>query len=604
MAAYARGVNEFIATHRRSLPLEFTLLGYQPRPWSVVDSLLICLYMYRDLTTTWRDEMVKQQMLAKGDKSKVEFLFPVAAEAGAQPGSNAWAIAGSRTASGKPLLSNDMHLEYSLPGLWYMAHLQAPDLDVSGVALPGLPGITVGHNRRIAWGITNLQFDVQDLFVEKIDERTGRYEYRGQVEQARPEREVIRVKGQAPVEMLVWITRDGPLFLTDGDRHMALRWTAAEPGLFQYPFLDIDRARDWGEFTTALARFPGPGSNFVYADVDGNIGFHAAGKLPVRRGYSGDVPADGASGESTWDGFIPFDRLPSVYNPPSGIIASANQDTFPDRYPYAVNGNFAAPFRARQIRDLLSARTGWKAADLLNVQKDIYSSPNKFLAEEIVAAYRRAGGANRALEPAVALLRNWNGQMAKDQAAPFLITLAYQYVRTAAAESASPSSGGEYQFTMAPSAIVRLLRERPAGWFPDYDQMLLRALADAVDEGHRIQGQDLSHWQYGDYLRIAINNPVMHQLPLIGKYFDIGTLSMSGSGSTVKQTTRSLAPSMRMNADLADWDRSLLNSTTGQSGQILSGHYSDQWRAWYNATSFPMQFEKVQAKGTLEFRPN
>ena len=284
-AAYARGVNYFIATHPTGLPLEFTLLGYQPRPWSVVDSLLVCLYMYRDLTTTWRDEILKRDMLANGDRQKVEFLFPLAAGAGPQPGSNAWAIAGSLTASGKPLLSNDMHLDYSLPGIWYMTHLQAPGIDVSGVALPGAPGVMVGHNQRIAWGITNLQFAVQDLYIEQFDDRTGRYFYRGQVEQARPERELIRVKGQPPFEIVVWVTRHGPLYVTDGNIHMALRWTAAEPGAIQFPILDIDRAQNWPQFTAALERFPGPGSNFVYADTAGNIGFHVAGKLPQRRGY-------------------------------------------------------------------------------------------------------------------------------------------------------------------------------------------------------------------------------------------------------------------------------------------------------------------------------
>ncbi|MGA2773008.1 MAG: penicillin acylase family protein, partial [Bryobacteraceae bacterium] len=179
LAAYARGVNHFIATHPGGLPLEFTLLGYQPRPWSAVDTLLLCLHMFRTLTTTWRNEIIKRNMMAEGDPQKVDFLFPVRATGDVQPGSNAWAIAGSHTASGKPLLSNDMHLEYSLPGIWYMAHLQAPGLDVSGVTLPGVPGVMVGHNQRIAWGITNLQFDVQDLYIEKFDDRTGRYLYRG-----------------------------------------------------------------------------------------------------------------------------------------------------------------------------------------------------------------------------------------------------------------------------------------------------------------------------------------------------------------------------------------------------------------------------------------
>ena len=603
MAAYARGVNFYIASNLNRLPLEFTLLGYQPRPWSVVDSILVCLHMFRTLTTTWPDEIVKRDMLARGDARKVEFLLPVGGGVGPQPGSNAWAIAGRHTASGKPLLSNDMHLEYSLPGIWYTAHIQAPGLDASGVCLPGAPGVIVGHNRRIAWGITNLQFDVQDLYIEQFDERTGRYLYSGAVEQARPEREVIRVKGQAAVEQVVWVTRHGPLFLTDGGQKMALRWTMADPGIFQYPILDIDRARNWSEFNAALARFPGPGSNFVYADVDGDIGFHVAGKLPKRRGYAGDKPVDGSSGNFDWDGYIPFDQLPAAFNPPSGIIASANQNTFPVDYPYPVNGNFAPPRRARQIRDLIGARGKWRAGDLLAVQKDVYSGFDKFLAGQIVAAYGKRGARNPGLDAAVDLLRSWNGQMEKDQGAPFLITLAYQYVRTAVAENAAPGSGPQYGATMAAWVIERLLRERPAGWFADYDDVLLRALADAVEEGRRIQGSDMKRWQYGRYFSITLSDPVVRRLPLVGKYFDIGPVPMSGSGRTVKQTTRGLAPSMRMNADLADWDRSLLNLQTGQSGQALSSHFRDQWPAYYGARSFPMQFDKVEAKSVLTFRP-
>ena len=600
-AAYARGVNQFIATHEHDLPLEFTLLGYQPRPWSVVDSLLVCLYMYRDLTTTWRDQIVKRDMLANGDRNKVEFLFPVDAGAGPQPGSNAWAIAGALTASGKPLLSSDMHLEYSLPGVWYMTHIQAPGMDVSGVALPGSPGVMVGHNQRIAWGITNLQFGVQDLYIERFDDRTGRYLYQGQVEQARGERELIRIKGQPPAEIVVWVTRHGPLYVIEGRQQMALRWAAAEPGAIQYPILDIDRAQDWQEFTAALERFPGPGSNFVYADVDGNIGFHVAGKLPIRRGYQGDVPVDGSSGDFDWNGTIPFDQLPSAFNPPSGIIASANQNTFPAGFPYPYSGNFAAPGRATQIRDLLSARRKWRPEDLLSVQKDVYSAFNKFLAAQLVAAYDRRHASNPGLDPVVALLRKWDGQMGKNQAAPFVVALAYQYLRTAAAESAAPGSGPQYQFSLAPVALEKLLRERPSGWFLDYDETLLRALADAVEEGRRIEGPEIGKWQYGAYWRVAIDNPVIHRVPVVGKYFDIGPVPMSGASSTVKQTTRTLAPSMRMNADLGDWDRSLMNVQIGQSGQIFSSHYKDEWQAWYGARSFPMQYHHVDAKSTLEF---
>jgi penicillin G amidase len=602
-AAYARGVNYFLDTHRGRLPLEFTLLGYQPRPWSVVDGLLICLHMYRDLTATWRRELTKRTMLGAGDPRKVEYLFPARLSPGPLPGSNAWAVSGRHTASGKPLLSNDMHLEYSLPGIWYMAHLQAPGLDVSGVALPGVPGIVVGHNRRIAWGTTNLGFDVQDLYIEKIDERTGHYVYRGQLEQARPEREIIRVKGRPAEELAVWVTRYGPLFIADGETRMALRWTAADTAGFEFPILEINRAQNWQQFTAALARWPGPAQNFVYADVDGNIGYHAAGRLPIRRGYAGDVPVDGTSGDFDWDGYIPFDKLPSAYNPPEGIIATANQNPFPPDYPYPVGGNFAPPDRALQIRNRLRAASRWTPGDMLGVQADVYSAFDRFLAAQIVAAYDRRRMPNPGLEPAVALLRNWNGQMDKDLAAPFLAELAYQHVRTAAAEIAAPGKGLMYDFQFAPAAIERLLRDRPAGWFADYDAMLLRSLADAVEEGGRIQGRNIARWSYGNSHGVTLVNPVIHRLPLIGKYFDIGPAPMSGSLTTVRQVTTALSPSMRMNADPGGWDRSLLNGPTGQSGQILSSHYRDQWPDYYNVRSRPMQFQKIDAKTTLEFRP-
>ncbi|MGA3260609.1 MAG: penicillin acylase family protein [Bryobacteraceae bacterium] len=602
MAAYARGVNAFVNGHLDNLPLEFRLLGYQPRPWSVVDSLLICLHMFRDLSTSWRDDLLKRDMLAHGDAHKVDFLFPARGSGSPPPGSNAWALSGAHTASGKPLLANDMHLEYGLPGIWYMTHLHAPGIDVSGVALPGVPGIIVGHNQRIAWGITNLGFDAQDLYIEKLDMRTGRYLYRGETEQARLEREIIRVKNQNTEEMPIWVTRHGPLFVNENDMPMALRWIAAEPGFVQYPFLDIDRAQSWVEFRAALERLPGPASNFVYADTDGNIGYQVAGRLPVRRGYAGDVPLDGSSGNFEWDGFIPFADLPTAFNPPGGIIATSNQDPFPDNYPYPVGGRFAPPYRASQVRARLQARQGWRAEDMLGVQCDVYSAFGKFLAGQLVAAYDNRHAHVTNLEDLVAMLRAWNGQMEIRGGAPFLIALAFPHVRTALAENAAPGAAGKYDFPMSYAVVEKLLRERPAGWFADYDEMLLTALVDAVEEGERIQGRDHQRWRYGAYSRMFVPNPVIHRIPWIGKYFDIGPVPMSGSPVSVKQVTARLAPSMRMDADLADWDRSLLNETIGQSGQVLSSHYRDQWDDYYAGRSFPMQFRKIEAASTLEFR--
>ncbi|HTQ54318.1 MAG TPA: penicillin acylase family protein [Bryobacteraceae bacterium] len=603
LEAYARGVNYFMVTHLRELPIEFTLLGYQPRPWSVVDTILIGLHMYRDLTTTWKDEVLKRDMLAAGDRAKVNFLFPPRSGAEMQPGSNAWAVSGARTASGKPILCDDMHLEYSIPGIWYEVHLQAPGLDVSGVSLPGAPSVIVGHNRRIAWGVTNLQFDVQDLYIENFDPRTGRYLYRGQWEQARQEREIIAVKGGPAVEMPLWVTRHGPLYIDDAKEHLALRWTAAEPGSFQFPFPEIDKAGNWQEFTRALARFPGPAQNFVYADVEGNIGYHATGLLPIRKGYVGDVPVDGSSGENEWQGFIPFEELPSFYNPPQGVIVTANQNPFPADYGYAVNGNFASHYRSRQIRDLLLARNGWRAADMLNVQKDVYSAFSQRLAEAIVAASDRQKTEPGEVAAVARLLRGWNGQMDKDAAAPMIVSLAYEHLKAHVAESASPKVGLRYKYQMAPAAIETLLRTRPAGWFADWDQTILQSLTEGLADGARAQGHDPAHWVYGKYLPLLLANPVGRHLPLVAGLFDIGPVAMSGSPTTVKQYNGVLGPSMRLDADLADWDRSLLEGTTGQSGQVLSRHYKDQWESYYYARSFPMQFDKVEAADVLTLAP-
>lgn len=614
MEAYARGVNAYIVSHRGRYGVEFTLIGYDPRPWSVVDSLLCGLQMFRTLTSDWRNKLIKQQMLRVGEPDKVNFLFPyrtgaefmpgAANESGGHPGSNAWAVSGAHSATGKPLLSSDMHLEYSLPGIWHMEQLDAPGMNVSGVSLPGMPGIISGHNERIAWGETNLGFDVQDLYIEKIDLRTGQYLYEGKIERARQERELIAIKGRGPEELTTWVTRHGPVFEIGNGEVNTLRWVAAEPGVFHDVFLDIDRARNWDEFRGALARYGGPGQNFVYADVDGNIGYQASGKLPIRHDYLGDVPVDGSSGKYEWDGYIPFDQLPRAYNPPDGFIVTANQNPFPADYPFPVSGVFAAPYRSRQIRDMLRA-SGNKLTpeDNLRIQKDVYSGFERFLGRQIAAAYQGRQGTSKIFDAAVAMLPAWDGQMDKDRPEPLITTLTYQYLRKAIAERASPGSGELYDAPIAPAVVERILREHPAGWFGDYKELILRCFADGMEEGQRMQGADPKRWKWGKYRFLLVTNPVVGRVPIVGKYFNVGPVPVSGGATTVRQTTAHLGPSERMNVSLANWDASLLNLPIGESGHIASLHYKDEWDAYYTGRSFPLQYQSVDAKSTVRFVP-
>jgi penicillin G amidase len=605
-AAYARGVNYYLETHRGRLPIEFTLLNYSPRPWRIEDTLLAALQMFRMLTTSWPEEIRKLHMLEKGDRVKVEFLYPARTGTEVAPGSNAWAVSGAHTASGKPILAGDPHLEWSIPSPWYLLHVKGGDLDVTGASLPGIPAVILGHNRRIAWSVTNLEFDVQDLYREQIDTQTGRYQMNGQLRQAGLERDWIGVKGQKPLQSDTWITAHGPVFLSDEGRNYSLRWTAAEAAGMEFPFLALDRARNWEEFNQTLRRYSGPAQNFIYADVDGNIGYHAAGVLPNRQGCRGDVPADGSTNSCHWAGPIPYDDLPQVYNPPSGIIASANQDPFPADYRYAVNGGFAPPYRAREIRTLLSNREKWKPEEMLSVQKDVYSEYLNFLAHQAVQAWDKHPNSSAQMRAAVDTLRNWNGQTEKKTAAPMVATLLDTELRKAAAKAAAPGVEGEYAARMAPVVIEKLLRERPAGWFKDFDELLINSLAAGISAGEKIAGSNVAEWDYGRWIELRLVHPVIGQLPVIGGYFNIGNIGpvpMSGSPSSIKQTTQRLGPSMRMVIDLGNLDQSLANVVTGESGHVMSRHYKDQWGAYYGGTSFPMQYDKIEAKDTLVVNP-
>ena len=603
MAAFARGVNFFIDTHRGRLPLEFTLLNYDPRPWTAADCWLAGLEMYRTLTSNWRMELTKASMLAAGDRAKVEFLLPPTGGSDPQPGSNAWAISGARTATGKPILANDPHLEFSLPSPWYLVALKAPGLNVTGAAIIGLPGVIEGHNESIAWGSTNLEFDVQDLYRERIDLRSGRYQAGDKVEQARPERDAIPVKGARTVVLTNWVTRHGPLLASDGPNQYSIRWTASEPQGLTFPYLDIDRARNWTEFRAALERYGGPGQNYVYADTSGNIGYQVAGRLPIRKDCLGDTPSDGSAQECEWAGVIPFDQLPQSFNPDSGVIVTANQNPFPAGFADPVSGNFATPYRARQIRALLDARQKWKAEEMLTVETDVYSEFDHFLAQQIIAAYGVKKPASPDLMDAVDTLRRWNGRMEKGAAAPMLVSLVYDQLRNLAAERAAAGSGKAYQMRSAPRVVERLLRERPQDWFPDYDALLMRCLTGAYEAGRKLQGSKVSRWDYGQYRELRISNPVEGRLPLVGKYFNIGPVPMSGAPTTVMQLTGGLGPSLRMIVDLGDFEHSFANLATGESGQRLSSHYKDQWDAYYAGRSFPMPFAKLHSADVLEVTP-
>ncbi|MDX2269736.1 MAG: penicillin acylase family protein [Bryobacter sp.] len=613
-AAYARGVNDWLLANRENLPLEIRLLGYTPRPWIITDSLLVGLHMFRTLSTTWTLEADRARLAGQGDAAKIEQLFPLRTGTEIAYGSNAWAIGPQRAKNGKAILAGDPHMEQTWPSTFYVNHLQGAELDVIGASLPGAPGVIIGHNQRIAWSVTNLHFDVQDLYFNET-------RLVGQ------QKETIRVKGRPDVEIVIALTPNGPLVERHGQT-MALRWTPYF-GEYSFPFLDLNKAQNWEQFREALKRFPGPCQNFIYADVEGNIGYQAAGRMPLRRTQASHLPLDARLPENDWQGFIPFNDLPSALNPESGYLITANQNPFPAQYPHPVAGHFTPPYRQRQIAARLRAQNQWDAAGMTSVQTDVYSAFHHFLARQLAQAAKGRDAAKPELAQARKALEQWDGQMAIGQAAPLITELAYQELAKAFFRRAA-GNAPQTQGMFTPAVIERLLRERPRekpnDWFTDYDQVLLEALVAALENGAAKYGRNPQFWDYGRYMQIFIQNAVLGnavsvgrmlakpgvpfrdwiaalRLPFLDNYVMVGPLPLSGGTLTIKQVNPRLGSAIRFIADTADWENSTLTLTLGQSGHAFHGHSRDHWEAYYNAGAVPLPYKKYKADASLSVRP-
>lgn len=681
---YARGVNAYIERHRNSLPVEFTLLRCRPAPWRIADSIQWAKMMGWNLGGNWETEVMRARLIEKigaeraakleaGYDPKHPLIVPpgVAYQGinlglieqyeqikllsgfGSLSGSNNWVVDGTKSTTGAPILCNDPHLGQTAPSIWFECHLVAGDIDVVGVSFPGTPGVVIGHNRSIAWGLTNAVSDVQDLYIEKFNPQNPRqYEYKGQWEEAQVIHEKIIVKGEKePVIEDVYVTRHGPIITNYAPSQqrdtakqngastsvlpLALRWTGLEQGRIITSIINLSRAANWDEFLDALRDWDAPPQNVVYADVAGNIGYIMAGDIPMRPRGQHILPTPGWTGEDEWTGMIPFEELPRTFNPEQHFIATANNRVVDDSYPHYITNEWLNGYRAGRIRDLLLSKDRLAPEDMAAIQMDQYALPAVEVVPHMLAIPPRTPQERAAL----LVLRAWNYVMSPDSAAAAIYSaflwklerivfdvvfgddedMLYSYLGRGATILANPNG---YASRSKP-LLIRMMNERDDSWFADsaitngpktWKTALRSAFAAAIAELAEKLGPDVSRWQYGKIHRITWGHPLGMVRPL-DRVFNRGPYPFGGDidtvcmGATLAYDTETVVtvPSFRQIANLADLPHSRSIHAPGQSGHPASKHYDDFLKPWLRGEHHPMLFDRdeieANAEGTLRILP-
>ena len=685
--AYARGVNSFIQRNRNNLPIEFTLLRFKPDPWQIADSIQWAKMIGWNLGGNWETELIRARLIAKLGADRAAKL-----EAGYDPGhpliippgveyqginlgmleqyellkqmsgfgmlgaSNNWVVDGKMTVTGSPILCNDPHLGQAVPSIWYECHLVADDIDVIGASFPGTPGIVIGHNQHIAWGITNAVSDVEDLYIEKFNpQNPHQYEYQGKWEDARVVHEEIKVKGsKTPFIEEVRITRHGPILTnlprtTNGNAAeqnganaelpLALRWTGLEQCHIIAAVQKLNHARNWDEFRDALRDWDVPPQNMIYADKEGNIGYVMAGAIPIRAKGQAVLPSPGWTGEYEWTGYIPFDELPQTYNPQQHFIVTANNRVVNDDYPYYITNEWLNGYRAQRIRDLLTSKAAINKltlADMARFQSDQYALP----AVEIVPHMLKIQTDVPLEKAALEVLQTWNYNLTPDSIgaaiyATFLDKLEHIVFSALLGDDEALLQGYKgvgatilalqngYSGRSKP-LLIRLMNEHEDSWFAgsaifngpkSWDAALASAFHAAVEELREKLGEDIIGWRYGANHTVTFNHPLGMVKPL-DKIFNRGPFPLGGDidtvnmGATLPNQPGAVitVPSYRQILNLADLKTSLSGHAPGQSGHLASKHYADFIKPWLHVQHHMMLFERsmieANAEGILHILPN
>jgi penicillin amidase len=638
LEAYAAGVNGYLESHSGAWPPEYLLLRRTPERWGPRDSLLWGKLMTLQLSGNWRSEIARARLVANWSPEMLAQIWPnwaaepgttlamaelyrgldleglakaLPAPIGPSLASNVWALAGARTNSGKPILTNDPHLGLNAPGQWYLAHIETPSLRLIGATAPGAPAVVLGHNGRIAWGFTTTTADTWDLFIERLDAAdANRYLTPDGSLPFETRTETIKVKGQPDTVVTFRATRHGPVI---SDLSAAARAAAppehvlalATPGLqivdrTPIALFALNRAADWNGFVAALADWHGPMQNIVYADGEGHIGFYSPALLPRRRSGEGWLPQPGWTGEHDWDGFVPFAELPHALNPRSGALINANNRIVPDDFPVFISRDWDAPYRAQRIAELLEERETHDRESMAVMLRDDVS----LLARELLPRLRAVAPTRDDSRRALALLQAWDGRM--DRLRPEALVF-HEWMRalTQALLAAAPAHDGD----IAVAEYPVLLRNAIAGASPfcgagkmPCGEMVTAALDRAIESLKKAYGDDIQQWRWGDAHYAPFRHPVFSRVPVLrdlldmkvatdGDFFTVnrGASRPDGGANPFEHVH---GATLRAIYDLGDLANSQFIIAPGQSGNPLSWHWNDLTDEWANGGHFAIETDR------------
>ncbi|MBN1635573.1 MAG: penicillin acylase family protein [Deltaproteobacteria bacterium] len=664
--AYADGVNFYLENNDDRPPFEFLLLGYRMKTWMPEDTIAMNMIMAYSLNCSLDAEILRARLAANLDEEMLKevfdfypidagYIYPKFAHhpglfentlftrannlAGLLPGyhlmaSNAWAVSGTRTVSGKPILADDSHMDLAIPNSYYQVHISTPEFTIHGGSIPGTPLVVEGHSEFFAWGLPTGAEDPSDFYVEKI--RPGnppQYLYEGVWQDMRVKKEAIMVKGSEPLEMEIWLTRHGPIVSDIADLNVpsaqdeavSLRWNMYDRMGGGEAFYQIMKARNWQDFAGAARKMACPGSTFVYADADGNIGMWAGMAIPIRKGFDGVHPLPGWQAKYEWQGYVSPEELPFTVNPESGYVAAANNRMVGRKYPYYIANYWSVPDRHQRIVEMIEQAE--KTIDfnyMASMQMDMASLSARRIAPKIITALEKVALAPQYIA-ALDQVRSWD-YIASSESVPasiFFFTiqklLSVIYLDEMGLERFNDFI---HYYYLAINAIYGVFEKGNFLWLDKVttphketlDELIVQAFTSAVDDLQRKYSDDMLKWQWGWVKPLIFYHPIGKELGLPGRFLNDGTYHAGGSHTTVnaagypmdKDPLVNHGPAIRMIIDFSDQNNWGFIQPPGNSGNFMSGHYKDQTAKWlsgqYNPILLSRKAIEAQAEGTIVFR--